>query len=344
MRKALRSTLTILISFTTVLAPMRFAQANIVDAIKASKAGITAVVEKSSRNGKLGTMVKYYDRSGRVKYQMFWGKQDISDFSPDKVSKELRLVRELEKGVDESPTTGLPLFDRADQVDLALKNERTMEALQDYLVSKNILIPPPKITPDMSLDEVLKAKEAFAAAIKKELPHVHHSMFKGKRPNVFVESFKKFPMDAASFFIAIGAMTTFDLLTNYNDNPVAYDQFLDGQKDPVGMLSFYAFMVANGVTNRAIQDLLGDKRNKQFRHFLPYFGMSMGMTASNMVHEIYHFPHLKDCAKALVTGKDVPSDSHSTVSNTLLQNAAYQKVDIGGKDSTPQSCSQAFEY
>jgi hypothetical protein len=36
--------------------------------------------------------------------------------------------------------------------------------------------------------------------------------------------------------------------------------------------------------------------NKTFRYFIPYLGMTVGLMASNIVHEIGHFPHLTECA------------------------------------------------
>jgi hypothetical protein len=58
-------------------------------------------------------------------------------------------------------------------------------------------------------------------------------------------------------------------------------------------------------------------QTKGAKYFIPYLGMSVGMIASNIVHEIGHFPGLKECAlglgkrgfqqaSALVSGSVVP--------------------------------------
>ncbi|MFN7728656.1 MAG: hypothetical protein ACK5P7_05835 [Bdellovibrio sp.] len=107
---------------------------------------------------------------------------------------------------------------------------------------------------------------------------------------------KDFPFEAFTFFVAIGAITTGELIFNYNQNPVAMDQFLTSQKDPVAQMGFAAFMVANGLTS---EPLMAVAQTKGAKYFIPYLGMSVGMIASNIVHEIGHFPGLKECALGL---------------------------------------------
>lgn len=103
---------------------------------------------------------------------------------------------------------------------------------------------------------------------------------------------KEFPLEAFSFFVAIGAVTTSNLIFSYNENPVAMDQFLQSQKSVVGQIGFASFMVANGLTSEPLMAVSTSK----LRIFIPYLGMSVGMIASNIVHEVAHIPHLTECA------------------------------------------------
>lgn len=103
---------------------------------------------------------------------------------------------------------------------------------------------------------------------------------------------KHFPMEATSFFVAIGALTVYDLIFNYHANPLAAEQFLESQKDPVSHVAFLAFMQANGL---AIEPLMEMVEKPWLRKYLPYLGMSIGMAASQMVHGVGHSELLKAC-------------------------------------------------
>jgi len=114
-----------------------------------------------------------------------------------------------------------------------------------------------------------------------------------KSPHIVKAKLKAFPMEAIAFFFAIGVVTSSEIVFNYAKNPVAMDQFIEMQMDPIGQIAFAAFIVANGL---AAEPLLMVIQNKTFRYFIPYLGMTVGLMASNIVHEIGHFPHLKECA------------------------------------------------
>jgi hypothetical protein len=118
-------------------------------------------------------------------------------------------------------------------------------------------------------------------------------ILKTQSPHILKNKIKQFPMEAFSFFVAIGAVTTSELIFNFSKNPVAMSQFLQSQADPVGQLGFAAFIMANGVTS---EPLMMVTQSPTLRYFIPYLGMSVGMMASNIVHEIGHFPHLWECA------------------------------------------------
>jgi hypothetical protein len=114
-----------------------------------------------------------------------------------------------------------------------------------------------------------------------------------KSPHIVKTKLKAFPVEAFAFFFAIGAVTSSELVFNYAKNPVAMDQFIDMQMDPIGQIAFAAFIVANGL---AAEPLMMVIQNKTLRYFVPYLGMTAGLMASNIVHEVGHFPHLTECA------------------------------------------------
>ena len=110
---------------------------------------------------------------------------------------------------------------------------------------------------------------------------------------ITLNQLKRFPFEAFTFFIALGAVSTQDLVFNYDKNPSAYDDLLTGQKDPLSQLSFAAFMVGNGL---AAQPLASLANSPKMRFFIGSLGMTVGMTASKIVSEIGHFPGLRECA------------------------------------------------
>lgn len=109
---------------------------------------------------------------------------------------------------------------------------------------------------------------------------------------------KHFPMEATSFFVAIGALTVYDLIFNYSANPLVAEQFLESQKDPVTHISFLAFMQANGL---AVEPLMEMVEKPWLRKYIPYMGMAIGMAASQMVHGVAHSELLKSCSKSLLS-------------------------------------------
>lgn len=115
---------------------------------------------------------------------------------------------------------------------------------------------------------------------------------------ILASKVRHFPFEATAFFTAIGAINMYDLVFHYQHNPVIMKQFGESQLDPVTHVSFMAFMAANGMTSEPLQEVI---RNPRLHYFLPYFGMSMGMMASNIVHDIWGSKMLRACAKSLMS-------------------------------------------
>lgn len=108
-----------------------------------------------------------------------------------------------------------------------------------------------------------------------------------------VDQIKRFPMEAFTFFVAIGAINFAKVVFDESNNPVLMQQHLNAQGDPIAQISFLAFMMANGTVT---QPLMGMAKSKKASAFIPYFGMTAGMMASNIVHELANSPNLLKCA------------------------------------------------
>src|SRR5690606_31030909 len=109
---------------------------------------------------------------------------------------------------------------------------------------------------------------------------------------------RNFPFEAASFFTAVGALQMYDLLFHADKNPMVISQFLEAQKDPLTYVSFASFVAANGLTTDPLMEVIESRR---LRYFLPYFGMSMGLMASNITHDLARSPTLHACSKAMLS-------------------------------------------
>lgn len=123
----------------------------------------------------------------------------------------------------------------------------------------------------------------------------YFSILKNQTGSILKQKLMHFPTEAFRFFVAIGAITTAELVFNFNDNPMAADQFFASQKDPVGQVGFAAFMMANGIV---AEPLMAITKSDALRPFIPYLGMTVGMIASNVVHEVGMIvPQMVECAK-----------------------------------------------
>jgi hypothetical protein len=142
-----------------------------------------------------------------------------------------------------------------------------------------------------------KSSPQVLKEFKPSLVRQYLHTLKSQAGPITIHKLKQFPLEAFAFFTAIGALTSSQLIFKFHENPVAMDQFLTSQKDPVGQLGFAAFMIANGLAAEPLMALI---QSPKARVFIPYLGMSVGMMASNLVHEIGHFPHLKECSLELM--------------------------------------------
>lgn len=100
----------------------------------------------------------------------------------------------------------------------------------------------------------------------------------------------KFARDTFLFSIAIGAVMAQQLWVDYGANPVSMQQHLESMKDPLGNLSFYGFIVANGIsahylTLNATKKQQHALRTKALR-MVPYLSMTAGSLTSNLITDL----------------------------------------------------------
>lgn len=150
-----------------------------------------------------------------------------------------------------------------------------------------------------------------------------------------VEKLKRFPIESFGFFIAIGAIQTAQLAFNEAQNPLAYEHHIEHSTDPIGMLGFYSFMLANGAVAEPLMSMVKDGRlNKRIRPYVNFMGMSAGMVASNIVHELGHWPGLWQCAKDTLAGKKKQAPDPNDMAAVV---AAMTQL-----DAPPPSCDEAY--
>lgn len=127
-------------------------------------------------------------------------------------------------------------------------------------------------------------------------PSVFNRFLHSKMGRVSVSPYtaaKRFPMESFSFFVTLGSLAFVNLLANYHKNPLAIEQWFDGQMDPLGQFSFYLFMVASSACHGVFDEIV---KHRSIRHFMPYICMSSGMTASHMFHDVSAV--MKECWSA----------------------------------------------
>jgi len=120
---------------------------------------------------------------------------------------------------------------------------------------------------------------------------------KGHTKNVTLTRFTK---ESAAFFVAIAAVQIEALIVDYSENPSALQAHLESLKDPIGHLSFYMFMAANGYTTdflkKGVKTVDPLAKAQAFRR-ISYLGMSAGSIASSLTADV--LTTMKECAKVI---------------------------------------------
>jgi hypothetical protein len=119
-----------------------------------------------------------------------------------------------------------------------------------------------------------------------------------------------FPTQSALFAIAIGAVMMSKMVTDYAANPAALQQHLDSLDDPLAHIAFYSFMAANGLVGDFLTakwggpGMAGVSAQKFRQAAIPYIGMTAGMLASNLTHEVGNL--ISVCSDKLMGKKPNP--------------------------------------
>lgn len=114
--------------------------------------------------------------------------------------------------------------------------------------------------------------------------------------NLFNETF--------SFTLALGGIKVSELFMRYSANPMALEEIVDSLKDPIGHISFYSFMAANGFTTDFLNEKVfnnsasGKAMRKIFGSTLPYLSMTAGSMTSHIVGDTLHL--MQACNKHIL--------------------------------------------
>jgi|GEM_PF-4240188 len=107
---------------------------------------------------------------------------------------------------------------------------------------------------------------------------------------------REFPFEAWAFFVAIGAIKTFNLITKYHDDPLALKHHFEEQSDPVGLFSFYAFMQSSGIFGVVLQQFLkGNGQSPLAGTVLSFLTMGIGTIAQSYAGQVLHDKDFLGC-------------------------------------------------
>lgn len=130
-----------------------------------------------------------------------------------------------------------------------------------------------------------------------------------------------------TFFIANGGVYFLTMMTQTNSDPALMVKHIESLKDPVGLISFYSFMVANGVyVNFKTKGM--DPMTKQLAmRSLQYKGMAVGSLASSITADI--ISTLSACSDTWIKNKN-DEQSHAVCDdaykNWTLRNKSTQYI------------------
>lgn len=170
----------------------------------------------------------------------------------------------------------------------------------------------------ISQADLLKHFEKLPKQMQDEIARLYHVSHDGmghRLRHTFARPWNTalhgFPAQSILFSVAIGAVMMTKLYTDYAANPAALLQHLESLDDPIAHLAFYSFMAANGFTADILSSRLGGlgggRTRKAFRAAIPYIGMTAGMLASNLTHEVALL--VGSCSDRLLGKKDAKKEA-----------------------------------
>jgi hypothetical protein len=130
---------------------------------------------------------------------------------------------------------------------------------------------------------------------------------KGPKQSTFKHTLQRYPGESARFFMAIGAVTAYQLFTDYSANPLRMEQHIEHSFSGVGMMSFFMFMYANGVTANVLQNIL---KNPKHHIMIPYLGMTAGFFVQSAISTFAMDPNVIACVGGFFGKKSEVQGAH----------------------------------
>ena len=106
----------------------------------------------------------------------------------------------------------------------------------------------------------------------------------------FNHTIHRFPMEAAGFYTALGAIAVYNCAIEVKNNPMACSEFGQELKNPISYFSFFLFMT----TNHSVSHFLNTGGQSLIpRALIGYLGMAAGSFVSSLSHEFLVDPNIR---------------------------------------------------
>lgn len=130
-----------------------------------------------------------------------------------------------------------------------------------------------------------------------------------------------FPKESAVFFAGVGGVLLLEMMTHYENNPMAFAQQVESLTNPVGHFSFFMFMYANRISMTMWPKIIRSPA------LWPYLGMTVGMMASDLSSQVLE--PLRSCAKDLLKNhreknRAVPQSCTNAYQHLVLKNSILE--------------------
>lgn len=116
------------------------------------------------------------------------------------------------------------------------------------------------------------------------------------------------PVEATIFYMAIGSVVAFNMVSQYGSNPAGLSMFHDQQASAVGVTSLFLFLAAQNATSNVASVFI---TNPKWHVMLPYIGMIVGAMAQNYGSALMTDPNIKSCINQWFKGKTETDSSYA---------------------------------
>lgn len=128
-----------------------------------------------------------------------------------------------------------------------------------------------------------------------KLDEIHLALSKNKP---FETSLQKLPKESLMFFFILGSFSAIELFTQFEKNPMAGMDHLVHQLSPLGIFSFYNFILMNGVTHTVLDTAI---KNPKAKFMIPYLSMTAGFVAQSLTSQLLSSASFQTCIKTITT-------------------------------------------